>query len=128
MNCIPWYMLFPVQHSYLDTSTSKANYIITFLGLWDLCFAGKTIYTSWASFSLVSRMLEERQERQARSQLRLKWIILEKHREINELLEEVKSRNITKDRKEEINILLLDLYEEFMTQNRLLFLYPVNLR
>ena len=42
----------------------------------------------------------------------LKRIILEKHREINELLEEVNSRNITKDRKEEINILLVDLYEQ----------------
>ena len=57
-------------------------------------------------------MSEERQERQARSQLRLKRITLEKHREINELLEEVYSRNITKDRKEEINILLVDLYEQ----------------
>ena len=52
------------------------------------------------------------EERQARSHLRLKRIILEKHREINEFLEEVKSRNITKDRKEEINILLVDLYEQ----------------
>ena len=50
-------------------------------------------------------MSEERQERQARSKLRLKRIILEKHREINELLEEVKSRNIKK-------ILLVDLYEQ----------------
>ena len=57
-------------------------------------------------------MSEERQERQARSQLRLKRIILEKHRQINELLEEVNSRNITRDRKEEINILLVDLYEQ----------------
>ena len=112
MNCIPWYMVITVQHSYLATSTSKADYIITFLGLWELCFAGKTIHTSWPSFSLVSKMSEERQERQARSQLRLKRIILEKFREINELLEEVNSRNITKDRKEEINILLVDLYEQ----------------
>ena len=57
-------------------------------------------------------MSEERQERQARSQLRLKRIILEKHREINELFKEVNSRDITKDRKEEINILLVDLYEQ----------------
>ena len=28
------YLVFSVQHSYLDTSTSKADYIITFLGLW----------------------------------------------------------------------------------------------
>ena len=105
-------MVFPLQHSYLNTSTSKANYIITFLGLWELCFARKPIHTSWPSFSLVSKMSEERQERQTRSQLRLKRIILEKHREINELLE-VNSRNITKDRKEEINILLVDLYEQW---------------
>ena len=107
-----FHMVFPVQHSYLDTSTSKADYIITFLGLWELCFAVKTIHTSWPSFSLVSKMSEKRQERQTRSQLRLKRIISEKHREINELLKEVNSRNITKDRKEEINILLADLYEQ----------------
>ena len=58
MNFIPWYMVFPVQHSYLDMSTSMADYIITFLGLWELCFAGKTIYTSWPTFSLVSKMSE----------------------------------------------------------------------
>ena len=56
MNCIPWYMVIPVQHSYLDTSTPKADYIITFLGLWELCFGGKTIYTTWPTFSLVSKM------------------------------------------------------------------------
>ena len=73
-------MVFPVQHSYLDTCTSKADYIINFLGLWELCFARKTKHTSWPSFSLVSKMSEERQ---ARSHLRLKRIILEKHREMN---------------------------------------------
>ena len=58
MNCIPWYMVFPVQHSYLDTSTSKADYIIIFLGLWELYFAGKTIFASWPTFTLVSKMSE----------------------------------------------------------------------
>ena len=58
MNCIPWYMVSPVKHSYLDTSTSHADYIIAFLGFWELCFAGKTIYTSWPTFSLVSKMTE----------------------------------------------------------------------
>ena len=62
------------------------------------------------------------EERQARSQLRLKRIILEKHREINELLEEVISRNITKDRKEEINILLVDLYEQLYETEQALVL------
>ena len=57
-------------------------------------------------------MSEETQERQAKSQLRLKKIILEKCREINEPLEEVNSGNITKDRREEINILLVDLHEQ----------------
>ena len=51
-------IVFPVQHSYLDTSTPKADYIITFLGFWELCFAGKTTYTSWPIFSLVSKMSE----------------------------------------------------------------------
>ena len=58
MNCIPWYMVFQEQHSYLDTSASNADYITTFLGLWELCFAGKTTYTSWPTFSLVSKMSE----------------------------------------------------------------------
>ena len=112
MNCIPWYMVLPAQHSYLDTSTSKADYIITFLGLWELCFAGKPIHTSWPSFSLVSKMSEDRQARLQQGKLRLKKIIIEKHREINELLEEVETRNITKARKEKINIILADLYEQ----------------
>ena len=56
-------MVFRVQHSYLDTSTPKTDYIITFLGLWELCFAWKTIHTSWPSFSLVSKMSENRQVR-----------------------------------------------------------------
>ena len=51
-------MVFPVQHSYLDTSTSQTDYTITFLGFWELCFARKTIYTSWPTFSLVSKMSE----------------------------------------------------------------------
>ena len=51
-------MVFPVQHGSLDTSTSQCNYIITFLGLWELCFARKTINTSQPSFSLVSKMSE----------------------------------------------------------------------
>ena len=51
-------MGFPVQHSSLDTSTSQCDYIITFLELWELCFARKTIYTSWPSFSLVSKVSE----------------------------------------------------------------------
>ena len=65
------------------------------------------MYTSWPSFSLVSKMSGESQ---ARSILRLKRIILEKQREINELLEEFESQNITKQRKEKINIILKDLY------------------
>ena len=51
-------MVFSVQHSFLDKSKSQADYIITFLGLWELCFARKTIYTSWPTFSLVSKMSE----------------------------------------------------------------------
>ena len=98
MNCTRWYMVFPVQHSYLDTSTSKADYIITFLGLWELCSARKTIHTSWPSFSLVSKMSEDRQAIFQQGKLRFKRIITEKHREINELLEQVKTRNITKAR------------------------------
>ena len=54
-------MVFPVQLSYLDTSNSQGNYIITFLGLWELNFTGKTKYTSWPTFSLVSKMSEARQ-------------------------------------------------------------------
>ena len=50
------YLVFSVQHTYLDTSTSKANYIFTFLGCWELCFVRKTSYTSCPSFSLVSKM------------------------------------------------------------------------
>ena len=34
-------MVFPVQHSYLDTSTSKADYIITFLGFGSCVLPGK---------------------------------------------------------------------------------------
>ena len=49
-------------------------------------------------------------ERQARSILRLKRIILGKHRQINELLEEFESQNITKQREEKINIILKDLH------------------
>ena len=37
---------------------------------------------------------------------------MEKHREINELLEEVETSNINKARKEKINIILADLYEQ----------------
>ena len=51
-------VVFPVQHSYLDTSTPMADYIIIFYGLWELCFVGKTMYTSWPTFSLVSKMSE----------------------------------------------------------------------
>ena len=43
----------------MDTSISKADYIITFLGLWELCFAWETTYTSWPSFSLPSKMSNE---------------------------------------------------------------------
>ena len=42
----------------MDTSTSQGDYIITCLGLWELCFARKTKYTSWSSFSLVPKMSE----------------------------------------------------------------------
>ena len=74
MNCIPWYMVFPVQHSYLDTSTSKVDYIIPFLGLWELYFARKTIHTSWPSFSLVSKMSDNTQcSPQSRDILRLSF-------------------------------------------------------
>ena len=66
-------------------------------------------------------MSYERQERQTRSSLRLKRI----KREINELLEEVKSRNITKDRKEEINILLVDLYEQLHETEQALVLISI---
>ena len=97
-------MVFPVQHSYLDTSTSKADYIITFLGLWELCFAGKTIHTSWPSFSLVSKMSDNTQcSSQSRDILRLKCLIIEKNREISELLEECESRILTKQQKDKIN-------------------------
>ena len=59
MNYIPWpwFSLCSTAH-YLDTSTSQGDYIITFLGLWELCFAEKTIFTSWPSFLLVSKMSE----------------------------------------------------------------------
>ena len=97
MNCIPWYLAFPVQHSYLDTSTSKADYIITFLGLWEQWFAGKAIHTSWPSFSFVSKMSENTQcSPQSRDILRLKHLIIETNREISELLEECESRILTK--------------------------------
>ena len=86
-------MVFPVQQSYLDTSTSKTDYIITFLGLWELCFARKTINTSWPTFSLVSKMSDNTQSRNI---LRLKQLIIEKNREISELLEECESRILTK--------------------------------
>ena len=105
-------MVFPVQLSYLDTSTSQGDYIITFLELWELCFTGKTIHTSWPTFSLVSKMSEARQPRLQQGKLRPKRIIIEKHREINELLEEVETSNIIKARKEKINIILADLYEQ----------------
>ena len=80
--------------------------------LWELCFTRKTIHTSWPSFSLVSNMSEDRQARLQQGNLRPKRIIIEKHREINELLEEVETRNITKARKEKMNIILVDLYEQ----------------
>ena len=57
-------------------------------------------------------MSEARQARLQQGKLRLKRII-DKHREINELLEEVETRNINKARKEKINIILADLYEKF---------------
>ena len=111
MNCIPWYMVFPVQHSYLDTSTLKADYIITFLGLWELCFARKTIHTSWPRFSLVSKMSDNTQcSPQSRDILILKHLTIEKNREISELLEECESRILTKQRKDKLNYILKDLY------------------
>ena len=58
-------------------------------------------------------MSEARQARLQQGKLRLKRIIIEKHREINELLEEVEIRNINKARKEKINIILADFYEQF---------------
>ena len=104
-------MVFPVQHRYLDKSTSKADYIITFLGLWELCFAGKTIHTFWPSFSLVSKMSDNAQcSPQSRDILRLKCLIIEKKGEISELLEECESRILTKQLKDKINYILKDLY------------------
>ena len=57
-------------------------------------------------------MSEARQARLQQGKLRLKRIIMEKYREINELLEEVETSNINKARKEKINIILADLYEQ----------------
>ena len=45
-----------------------------------------------------------------------------KYREINELLEEAKSRNLNKARKEKINIDLVDLYEQLHDTEQALFL------
>ena len=104
-------IVFPVQHSYLDTSTSKADYIITFLGLWDLCFTWKTIHTSWPSFSLVSNVSDNTQSSpQSRDILRLKHLIIEKNREISELLEQCESRILTKQRKDKINYTLKSFF------------------
>ena len=57
-------------------------------------------------------MSEARQARLQQRKLRLKRIIIEKCREINQLLEEVETMNIDKVRKEKINIILADLYEQ----------------
>ena len=35
-----------------------ADYIITFFGLWELSFAGKTMYTFLPTFSLISQLSE----------------------------------------------------------------------
>ena len=71
-----------------------------------------------ANFSLLGKMSDRLQQ----NKLRLKQIILEKNRKINELLEEAKSRNLSKARKEKINIDLVDLYEQLHVTEQALFL------
>ena len=112
-------MVFPVQHNYMDTSTSQGDHIITFLGLWELCFARKTIRTSWPTFSLVSKMSDNTQSRDI---LRLKRLIIEKNREIRELLEECENRILTKQRKDKINYILKDLHYQLSEIEEALFL------
>ena len=108
-NCIPWPWF---------SQCSSATWVqvllreITSSLFLELCFTGKTIHTSWPTFLLVSKMSEARKARLQQGKLRLKRIITEKHREINELLEEVETRNINKARKEKINIIFADLHEQ----------------
>ena len=61
-----------------------------------------------AYFSLSAKMSDRLQQRK----LRLKQIILDLKKEIDKLLQEAKSRNITKDRKEQINTDLVDISEQ----------------
>ena len=78
----------PVQHSYLDTSTSKTDYLSTFLGA---VLSWENHLQFVAYFSLLGKISDRLQQRK----LRLKQIILDLNKEIDKLLQEAKSRNIT---------------------------------
>ena len=124
MSCIPWYMVFPVQHNYLDASTSKVDYIITFLGLWKLCFASKTIYTSWPTFSLVSRMSEVQDTDVIDQAIDQKIINLElKIVDLQQAIEATlnnRQNNLSKPWKDAINLELKALYAALKENQNLL--------
>ena len=71
-----------------------------------------------AYFSLLGKMSDRLQQRK----LRLKQIILDLNKEIDKLLQEAKSRNITKNRKEQINTDLVDIYEQISDMEQALVL------
>ena len=72
-----------------------------------------------AYFSLLAEMSDRLQQRK----LRLKQIILDLNKEIDKLLQETKSRNITKDRKEQINTDLMNIYEQISDMEQSLVLF-----
>ena len=72
-----------------------------------------------AYFSLLGKMSDRLQKRK----LRLKQIILDLNKEIDKLLQEAKSRNITKNRKEQINTDLVDIYEQISDMEQALVLF-----
>ena len=69
-------------------------------------------------FFIISQNSDRLQQRK----LRLKQIILDLNKEIAKLLQEAKSRNITKNRNEQINTDLMDIYEQISDKEQALVL------
>ena len=101
----------PVQHSCLDTSTSKGDYIITFL---ESCvFLGKPSTLPGLLFIISQDVRQRSKASKASSEkIRIKQIILDLNREIHKLLEEANTTSVSKTRKEQINSDLLDIFEQ----------------
>ena len=66
--------------------------------------------------------MSDRHARIQQRKLRLKQIILDLNNKTHNLLEEAKCRNITKDRKEQINTDLVDIYEQLSDTEQALVL------